>query len=423
MMNRCARLASLALALAAAHCAHAEENSERPAIDLAYKARAVGESHARRSDSVFAPGLDLTPFGRDRGRLEGEARGRVGPLSLLATATYAGQQGTEPTHKLLANEAYIDFGSGANRFTVGKKILSGDVGYGFRPIDVIQREQRLQVLPPALEGVPHLAWERYSAETAWSVILANPGYGEREDAKHDGSLALRGYRRAGGVDLHGVARFSRRYRWEAGGALSAVPLESLELHASLLVQKRGERQVPLAEPAAPAQLLDPNLALATEALDTPRKALAGLTWTLESGWSLIAETWWDGTAPTAADWKRLGDEARQRAALLGAPGVPALAVAGSIAASTQLFQVPSVSRRAALAHLGWSDPGGGRWSGALDVLRTLEDGGWSVTGSISWESDRLRCDAGLRRFGGGPDSAYRLLPERSIAFLGASFAF
>jgi hypothetical protein len=422
-MNRCARLASFALGLAAARGVFADEASERPAIDLAYKARAVAESHSRRSDSVFAPGLDLTSFGRDRGRLEGEARGRAGPLSLLVTATYAGQQREEPDSKLLANEAYIDFGSGGNRFTVGKKILSGDVGYGFRPIDVIQREQRLQVLPPALEGVPHLAWERYTADTAWSVVLANPGHGERGDAKHDGSLALRGYRRADGADLHGVARFSERYRVEAGGAVSAVPLESLELHASFLVQRRGERQVPLAELATPAELLDPNRALSTQTLDMPRKALAGLTWTLESGWSLIAEGWWDGTAPTAADWRRLGDEARQRAALLGAPGVPALAVAGSIAASTQLFQVPSVSRRAALAHLGWSDPAGGKWSGALDVLRTLEDGGWSITASLGWQSDRVRCDAGLRRFGGSPDSAYRLLPEQTIAFAGASVAF
>ena len=422
-MNRGARLASLALGLAAARCALGDDASDRPMIDLAYKARAVGESHARRADSVFAPGLDLTPFGRDRGRLEGEARGRVGPLSLLATATYAGQQGEEPTRKLLANEAYVDFGAGGNRFTVGKKILSGDVGYGFRPIDVLQREQRLQVLPPTLEGVPHLAWERYTADSAWSIVLANPGHRERADAKHDGSLAVRANRRAGGADLHGVARFSDRYRAEAGGAVSAVPYESLELHASFLVQRRGERQVPLVEPATNAELLDPNRAIGTETLSMPRKALGGLTWTLESGWSLIAETWWDGSAPTAADWKRLGDEARQRTALLGAPGVPALAVAGSIAASTQLFQAPSLSRRAALAHLGWSDPAGGRWSGALDVLRTLEDGGWSVTASLAWESDRLRCDAGLRRFGGGPDSAFRLLPERSIAFAGAGFAF
>lgn len=413
------RTAFFVAALAAAPAAAAGD----PVADLSYKTRLVAEDRGVRGDSIFAPGLPLTGFGRDRGRLEQEVRGRIGPASLLLTGTGFSEEGRTPAARLLANEAYVDFRAGENHFTIGKKILSGDVAYGFRPIDVIQRELRLQVLPPALEGVPNLAWERFTKDTAWSVILANSGHGRRSDPKRDGSLTVRHYRRSDGTDLHAVARVSDRYRLEAGAALSTVPNESLELHASFLVQRRGERRVPLAEPATISALLDPDRAVGVTTLNTPRKALAGFTWTWESGWSVIGEAWWDGTAPSAADWQTLAAQARRRNALLGLTGVPEAAIAGSLAASTRLFQAPSVSRRTALVHVGWTDPAGGGWTAALEVLRTLEDGGWTATAAAGWEGDRVRFDAGMRRFGGKADSVYRLLPERGLLFAGVSLAF
>lgn len=422
-LGTAASLACTVLALAAAQGVRAEDEPGAKTVDLAYKTRVIAEDHAIRGDSVFVQGLPLTPFGQNRGRLEQEVRGRVGPASLLLTATASGQEGQRPASKLLANEVYADFRAGENHFTVGKKILSGDVGYGFRPIDVIQREARLQVLPPTLEGVTNLSLERFSADTAWSVIYANPGQGRRGNAKDDESASLRFYRRAGATDLHGIARFSARNGLESGAALSTVPRESLELHASFLVQRRGERQGPLAEPASIQDLLAPDRAVATTPLNTPRKALAGFTWSTDNGWSVIGETWWDGTAPTAGDWRALANQARARNALSGLPGVPAAAVAGSLAASTSLFQAPSVSRRTVLGHAGWTDPGGSGWTASLDVLRTLEDGSWTATAAVARETDRLRVDAGLRRFGGKEDSAYRLLPEKSILFVGISYAF
>jgi hypothetical protein len=392
-------------------------------VDLAYRTRLVGESHSVRGDSVFARGLPLTSFGRDRGRIEGEARGKAGPLSLLLTETVSDREGGRPSNRSTINELYTDFGSGGIRGTAGRKILSGDVGYGFRPIDVIQREARLQVLPPALEGVNLVSVERFDASSAWSMILPNPGSGRRGEPRDDGSLALRYFQRAGGADLHGVARFSDRFKLETGAAASAVPHESLELHGSFLHQRRGERLVPLADGASPGQLFSPDLALETKSIASARKALAGFTWTHETGWSILGETWWDGTAPSAEDWQRLSRQARQRNALAALPGVPAAAVAGSLAASTRMFQQPSLSRRAVLTRLAWSDPQGGRWSAGVDLLRSLDDGGYSLTAAAGWQADKLRLDAGVRRFGGKPDSAYRLLPERGIVFAGVNLAF
>ena len=388
-------------------------------VDLNYKIHAVGENREARDDSVFALGLPLTSFGKDRARLEGEVRGRAGPFSLQATGTVSEQEGSQPSSRALVNQAYFDFGEGAIRGSAGKKILSYDVGYGFRPLDFLQREARLLVLPPALEGVNSVALERFSAERAVGLIVANPGNGREPDPKDDGSAAARYYQRAGSTDLHATARYSERFRLEAGAAFSAVPHESLELHGSALYQQRSERTVPTTS----GNLLDPANALQTESLKSAGKALAGFTWTLESGWSLLGEAWYDESAPGANDWQRLAAQARARNALALVPGVPAAAVAGSLAASTRMFQLPSLSRRAALARIAWTDQGAHGWSASLDALRSLDDGGYTVTAAIAWESDKLRLDAGVRTFGGRPESAFGLLPERGLVFVGATFSF
>ena len=410
----------LPLWLAVVTTVHAADDAS---VDLATRSRLVGETREARTDGPFAPALPLTSFGRDRARFEQEVRGHAGPLKLLLTATESGQQGQPAAGKLLANEAYVDFGSGENRFSAGKKILSGDVGYGFRPIDVLQREVRLLALPPALEGIASLIYERFTPDAAWSLVWANPGHSRRGDSRDDGSLALRAYRRWQGADLHGVARASARFGAELGAAISAVPHESLELHASFLAQRRGERLEPLAESSSIAVLLTPDQAVHAVTIDAPRKLLGGLTWTFEGGWSLLAEAWWDGTAPTAGDWSTLAREAARRSALQGLPGVPAAAINGSIAASMRLFEAPVRTRRGQLGRIAWTDPAASGWSGSFDLLRTPEDGGWVATAAAAWEGDRVRLDAGLRRFGGKAESSYRLMPEQRVLFAGVSYAF
>ena len=390
--------------------------------DFGWTTRLVGEGHELRRDSPFAAGLGLTNFGRDRYRIEQELRGRAGPVSLLLTATESAQEGAKPTGRFVANEAYADFSAGGERFSVGKKVLSADVGYAFRPIDVLQRESRLQMMPPQLEGIPSLSWDNFSTDGAWSLVIANPGHQRRGEAREDGSVALKLYRRVASADFHGVLRSSNRYGLEAGAAASVVPSDALEIHASLMVQRRGERRVPLADSVSVASLLAADSALVTEAIDSPRKALLGGTWTTEGGFSVLGEFWWDGTAPTSSDWQRLRRQAAQRAALLGLLGVPAAAVAGATAASTRMFDQGNFAQRGMLTRLAWSDPGG-RVSASADLLKSLGDGGWTATAAFAWQGEKLRIDAGLRRYGGPADSAYRLLPERAAAFVGFSLAY
>ncbi len=384
--------------------------------ELGWTTRAVAESRSLRTDSPFTNGLDLTTFGRDRGRIEQELRGRVGPVNLLLTATASGREGAKPDTRFVAHEAYADFSLAGERFTVGKKVLSGDVGHAFRPIDVVQRESRLQLQPPPLEGIPSISWDNFSADSAWSLIIANPGHGRRGEAKDDGSVALKLYRRLASADFHGIVRHTGCNGVEIGAAVAAVPDDSLEIHASVLAQQRAELRQPLADNASIADLLNPERALATQRIESPRKALIGATWTHENGVSLLGELWWDGTANSAEDWKRLARQAARRNALIGTPGIPLAAVAGANAASTRLFDQANLARRGLLTRLAWSDAASG-WSAAADLIHSLEDGGRNLTLSAGYAADKWRVDAGLRRYGGRADSVFRLLPERSAGFV------
>ena len=400
---------------------------EAPEIDIAWTTRAIAEPHTLRDGSVFGAGLALTGFGRDRTRIEQEARGRLGPLNLLATLTASGQEGARPETRFVAHEAYVDFTLSGERFSAGRKVLSGDVGYAFRPLDVLQRESRLQLAPPPLSGIPMLSWDNFGADSAWSLIVANPGHGpgnagSTAASRDDASLALRVFRRVASADFHGVARSSARNGLELGAGFAAVPNDAVELHASLLVQQRGERRLPLAAGAGAAQLLDAGRALQVESHGRVGKALLGATWTAESGVSAMGELWWDGSANSADEWRRLRSNAVARNTLRGLPGVPDLAIAGANAASTRLFEQGNLARRGLLARLAWTEPAG-KWSAAADWLASLEDGGRNLTFSAGYAADKWRLDAGLRLYGGKDDSAFGLLPERRAAFVTLSTSY
>lgn len=400
---------------------------EAPAIDLAWTTRAIAEPRTLREGSVFGNGLALTSFGRDRARIEQEARGRLGPLNLLATVTASGQEGAKPDSKFVAHEAYADFTLGGERFSAGRKLLSGDVGYAFRPLDVLQRESRLQLAPPPLAGIPMLSWDNFGADSAWSLILANPGHGpgnagSTAATRDDASLALRLFHRFASTDFHGVVRSSARNGLELGAGFAMVPDAAIEVHGSLLTQQRGERRVPLAAGAAAAQLLSAERALQVERHGRIGKALLGATWTAESGVSAMGETWWDGSANSTDEWRRLRANAVARNALRGLPGVPDVAIAGANAASTRLFEQGNLARRGLLARLAWTEPAG-KWSAAADWMASLEDGGRNLTLSAGYAADKWRLDAGIRAYGGKADSAFGLLPERRAAFVTFSVSY
>lgn len=193
----------------------------------------------------------------------GELRWSDGALRGVLTATRVDGGNV----RLRLNELSYDRALGSGFLTAGKKVMSWDVGYAFRPLDVVQREDRRALNPLALEGVPMLAWERFDADSATTIVWANPTQGRATSAgqqRDDEALAIRHYRQRGARDEYAVLRLSRRNGIEAGASFSQVASDGLELHASLLWQQRPAHS---------------------------GKAMAGFTWTTESKLSIVGEMW------------------------------------------------------------------------------------------------------------------------------------
>lgn len=302
-----------------------------------------------------SPYYGLVDVPQRTSRNEIELRAQEGGFNAQGILRQEVARGQRPEYHGIANQFYYDGqitpGLG---WTVGKKAMPWGVGIGFKPLDVIQREDRRGINPPPLVGVPLVALERLTETDAWTVAWTRPGQGSGETDSRDSSLALHWYRLVDGDDLHGVMRVSQRRRLEAGLGATRVIGEEWSLHGAVLHQDRG-----LARPDG-----------SFERAGT--KAVAGLQWTGESGTSVLVEAWHDADARLAT-------------------GTP---------------------RENLLLRLGYDDRDG--FKPYLEVLFTPSDGGRVFTGGASWQGNRNRITLGLRQYGGRADSAYALAPIRRI---------
>lgn len=315
------------------------------------------------------------------------------------------------------NELHTSLDLGAWQASLGKKVVGWDVGYAFRPNDVVQQEERRTLFGQTPEGRPLMQVEHFGAESALSLVWVNPQRwheppphprGARESA-----FAARGYHRAGSADWHFFARHGRHTGGSGGAAVSWVASDELELHLSARAFRRHDRWH---DGGVAAAALLPANPWALAAGGGGLSWLAGGQWTGESRLSLLAEAWHDATAPSDDDWSRWRERSR---ALRALAGVPVAAVAGNLA--WQATPLAAALRRDNLfLRLSWSEA---PWQLSFDTLWHPADRGRSVTAALQWQGDRLRIDAAWRRFGGPAEALLAQLPLRDTLLLAASVVF
>ena len=323
-------------------------------------------------------------------------------------------EGQTPEQKGVLQQAYYDGEAGQGQgqgWTVGKKVLSWGVGFGFRPLDVVQREDRRAVAPPPLEGQPLLAWEHFGTQDAWTLAWVRPGAGSGAADNRASALAAHWFRLQAGQDWHGVARLSERHGLEIGGGSAWTRGEEWAFHGAALFETHYRRQVNgLAESGG---LLARTLPLQEVKAGEAWRAVAGAQWTGAAGWSLLAEAWYDGEAWRRGQWQ--GQDAlvlRQRAL---AGSVPQSAIDGNIAGSALAYDTPNLLRENLLLRLAWEQER--RWNTYVECLVTPADGGRVLTTGLAWTGDRQSLAAGLRFLGGRADSAYAQSPVGRLAWL------
>ena len=410
----CAWLACLAA------CAGAAETSGE--LRARWDARDAGPRGPLADANALAPGI--APPAASAAVAEAELRGRWRMLSVNLLLSGARDEGGGTQSFARFNELYASGDFGAWQTSAGKKIVGWDVGYGFRPNDVVQQEERRTLLALTQEGRPLLQLEHFDAERAVSLVWVNPQHVHDADDEQrfarESALAMRGYVRDGAVDWHGFARIGQHTGASLGAAVAWVVTESLELHASARVLQRHDGWR-FDDAAGVAPVTANPWRVAT--LGGTGEWLAGASWTGALQHSVIVEWWHDGTAPADAAWDRWFARNAALGALAGRPGVPAgllRGIGGNLAWQASPFGSTSLRRDNVFVRLAWQPE---RWVVSLDALVTPADRGRMITAAVQWQGDRVRVNAAWRVNAGPSSAVLASLPQRATGVLAAAWAF
>lgn len=347
------------------------------------------------------------------------AAGNVGggiTLNAVATLQARSLEGGSTSGDGRINEAFASGKALGWQWSAGKKVVSWDVGFAFRPNDVVQQEVRRTLAAEALTGRPLLMAEHFDADTAWSLVWVNPIEPHANTGGQEAALAARVYQRSGTVDWHGFARQGEHTGTSLGAAASWVASDAVELHASLRAYQHVDGSV---SNNTGANLSNTN-PWQPELTGAGQQILLGGTWTNAAQVSLLLEAWHDGTALTDTQWSAW--TARNQALPLWlARRVPASAVAGNLAWQGNAFGVSNSLRQDnVFVRLSWQHD---RWQPALDVLYTPADHGAIATASVVWSGERIKLEAGLRAHTGPDDAVVRELPVQRQGYVVATMVF
>jgi hypothetical protein len=368
--------------------------------------------------------LGIVPSTPSAAVAEAELHGRWKAVSanLLLASTHAEGDGTASSARF--NELYASGDFGAWQASAGKKIVGWDVGYGFRPNDVVQQEQRRTLLALTQEGRPLLQLEHFGADTAGALVWVNPQrLHDRDDDQRferESALAARWYRRAGAADWHLFGRVGQHTGASAGAALAWVADEALELHASArLMQHHDGLRIDPAAGTAPVAANPWQVAT----LGHASQWLIGANWTGAQQQSVLVEWWHDGTALSDAEWDRWTARNAALVARGAQAGLPAgllRGIGGNLAWQATPFGAMNLRRGNLFVRLAWQPE---HWLVSFDTLFTPADRGRVLTAGVQWQGDRWRLNAAWRVYRGPSGSVVAQLPQRSGGVVAANWAF
>lgn len=313
-------------------------------------------------------------------------------------ASHKGGRSSVRTGRVL--EGYLTGDVGELKVFAGKRVVSWDVGYGFRPNDVVQSEDRHALIAPRLEGQVMVAVDWYGERSSATVLTArqrDTGALPSMDLYPEGIVAGRGYWNVDGNDLYLFLKAGRLSRISTGIAAVTVPSESTSLYGSVrYLERRRATMFASGLATGVGELASSNPVMVASA-GSAWQSMIGATWTSPERLSLIAEVWWDGLAPGATFWRDWQARNAQLLALggLGGQAGPVAAYAGNLRWQATALEQRSLWRRNLLLRAAKKF---GDLEVSAEALAWLNGGGGMLTVGASQDLDRASLEVRWRQY-------------------------
>lgn len=365
-----------------------------------------------QAQQLGLPGADAAPALRT---LNEEVKLVAGPVAASATFTQSkvgadAWSGYARFNELNASGSVLGW-----YYTVGRKIVSWDVGWGFRPNDLIQQEARMRLTDNTLQGRPLLMAEKFDGDAALSLVAVNPTRAARSLGGDEPALAGRYFRHAGPVDLYGFVRWGERTHASVGASLSWVATDNTEWHASW----NSAQALDTLCVEVPQGLVEESPARNCT-VGRRQRVLLGNTWSSANNVNLITEWWWDGGAPSPATWRDWTDRNRLLSRMAPPPGAGRMPLAGNLAWQSDALLQTNLHRSNFLVSFNWGYDG---YAISVYQLWHPADAGRISTATVGWASGAWDWNVGARWYGGPRASVTAQLPTRNQVYVEASWRF
>ena len=385
--------------------------------DTSMEYHAEASMSTTNNSSVFFVPDEYQPVGNNRLLHELLFNTIEDDVRLLAAA-YVWHDGIHQNldANLQLQELVYDFSFANYDASMEKKVVSWGVGYGFRPLDIIQQESRLAWQSLSTEGVYMFAMHDYDDGGSDSLVLHRLSE-EQIDGRYRyrSALAWQHYLLLNNTDIYSVAQLDEASNYKMGAGFSQVVGDHLEWHASFLYLSRYEKFT--RDTAAP--LIATTDPFRPEIHQHGLEALLGVSWTWRSGLGMMLEAWYDDRAYSQKAWQDLFELGNQQRALLGGP-TPESAIYNNLNWNSRAFNTASLMQKNVLLRVNYE---GEEFDPSFYYLWSPEDGGYIANLDIIRElGENSHLYLSWRKFGGNEDAVYAQLPSRELLGLGFSIS-
>lgn len=323
------------------------------------------------------------------------------------------------------NELYLQKTFDNSTISLGRRITSWGYGEVFRPLEIVQSVNRRTLLYSATKGVLGGNYF-YSVDDQNTEIVVSETEARQLDKNETKpvQIAVQQFWRFEGGDAQIVARYEKESAATLGLGTSRTVTDSLLLFTSMTVQNHFvasdfniQNWDSNADIPTKINTLNSNLGntISSVKKDNALKANVGGSYSWPSRVTVSFEYWYDGTARTKDEWKKIfgfADDAQSLRPI--SSEVNQLINAHLGAVNEDLSQYINLSQHNFYFRLAYTWE---KWEPSVDVLGNPEDGGLMASASVDYKLDDILLRFGIRNYGGQSESVIANLPTSNDAFL------